>query len=171
MMNEKTPDNMAEIKNDFQSPEDASNRQTNEIVAEVYDEMGIIGPETKIAGNIVTKGHVTVLGTVKGDISANGNVIIRGNVKGKILCDNLLLENSNLEADIDAKGQVSIKGGVTVKGQICCSSINVMGTVIGDIKAAEKIGLAETAVIKGNITASSLGTALGAKIDGKVSIG
>ncbi len=166
MINESIHENTAEAKTTFQSQNDAAADSANEITVEVYDEMGVIGP-----GNIRTKGHVTVLGSVKGDISANGNVIIQRNVKGKIICDNLLLENSKLEADIEAKGQVSIKGGVTVKGQISCKSISVMGTVLGDIKADEKIGLADTAVIRGDISAKGLGTAPGAKIEGKVSIG
>lgn len=161
-------DNFAELKNDSQTQPQV---QTNEIVADVYDEMGIIGPATKLDGNIVTKGHITVLGTVRGDITANGNVIIKGSIKGKIICDNLLLENSKVEADIEAKGQVSIKGEVTVKGQISCSSVNVSGTVLGDIKATDKVGLTDTAIVKGNITAAYLGVALGAKVEGKISIG
>ena len=156
MINESIHENTAEAKTTFQSQNDAAADSANEITVEVYDEMGVIGP-----GNIRTKGHITVL----------GNVIIQRNVKGKIICDNLLLENSKLEADIEAKGQVSIKGGITVKGQISCKSISVMGTVLGDIKADEKIGLADTAVIRGDISAKGLGTAPGAKIEGKVSIG
>lgn len=143
----------------------------NEIVSEIYDEMGVIGPDTKVYGNISTKGHVTILGTVKGDISANGNVIVKGIVKGKITCDNILLENANVQANIEAKHQVSIKDGVTVNGQILCGSINVRGTVLGDINARDKVGLAETAIINGDITAAYLGAALGAKINGRVSIG
>lgn len=150
---------------------EADKDEADKLVIEVYDEMGVIGPETKVDGNIVTKGHVTVLGTVKGDISASGNVIVRGPVTGKIVCNNLLLESSNVEASIEAKGQVQIKSEVTVKGEILCGSVNVMGTVLGDITASDKVGLSETAVIRGNISAAYLGAAFGAKINGKSSIG
>ena len=54
---------------------------------------------------------------------------------------------------------------------IACGSINVRGTVLGDINARDKVGLAETAIINGDITAAYLGAALGAKINGRVSIG
>ena len=84
---------MSENMENTNITEDTVNAQNceNEIVSEIYDEMGVIGPDTKVYGNISTKGHVTILGTVKGDISANGNVIVKGIVKGKIICDNILL--------------------------------------------------------------------------------
>lgn len=147
------------------------NTPTEELAVEIYDEMGIIGPQTKLTGNIVTKGHVTVLGSVKGDISASGNVIVKGTVKGKIICNNLLLENALVEADIEAKSQVSVRAGVTLKGRLDCGSASIMGTVLGSIKAADKVGLAESAVIRGDIAAACLGVAPGAKIEGKITVG
>lgn len=147
------------------------NTPTEELTVEVYNEMGVIGPQTRLTGNIVTKGHVTVLGSVKGDITASGNVIVKGTVKGKICCDNLLLENALVEADIQAKSQVSIRAGVTLKGQLDCGSASIMGTVLGSIKADDKVGLAESAVIRGDITAACLGVAPGAKIEGKINVG
>lgn len=162
---------MAEdIRMENQAGQAQAAEPAGDIVPEFYDEMGIIGPETKVTGNIVTKGHVTVLGSVKGDITAKGNVIIKGDVKGKIICDNALLEDCSISANIDAKSRVSIKEGVTVKGQINCGSISVMGTVIGNIEAKDKVGLSETAVIKGNVRSALIGTSLGAQIEGHISV-
>lgn len=141
-----------------------------EIVPEIYDEMGIIGAATKVTGNITTKGHVTVMGTVKGDISAKGNVIISGSVTGKIKCSNLLFESGVLTGDIEANNLVSINESVTLTGAIICKDITVVGTVLGNITATGKVGLASTAVVKGDIKSAQMGMEMGAKLDGKISI-
>ena len=141
-----------------------------EIVSSVVDEMGIIAANTKITGNITTKGHLTVAGTVIGDINAKGNVIVTGTVKGKIICSNLLLENCSIQSEITASESIMIKENVSVQGRISCCDISVMSFVNGDITASGKIGLSKDAVVKGNITASALGVEAGAKIEGMLSI-
>lgn len=50
----------------------------DEVVSEFSDETGIIGEETKVLGNIKTKGHVEVFGFVKGNIEAKGDVFVVG---------------------------------------------------------------------------------------------
>lgn len=144
--------------------------ETNQIVSEMQNEMGIIGPKTKITGNITTNGHLTVRGSVAGDISAKGNVIVTGAVKGSIKCDNLLLEGADVTANIEAQNMISVKEGVVFNGTIQCKDITVIGTVNGDIVASGKVGLASSAVVKGNIKAAAMGMELGAKIEGSIAI-
>ena len=71
-----------------------------EIVNGVIDEMGVIAENTRVVGDITTKGHLAVAGTVEGNISAKGNVVITGVVKGNITCDNLMMEHSMLTTEI-----------------------------------------------------------------------
>ncbi len=144
--------------------------ETREIVSEIIDEMGTIAENTKITGNITTRGHLAVAGTVIGDISAKGNMIITGNVQGKISCSNLMLESCVLNTEINASECVVIKENVKVSGKIFCKDITVMGNVVGDISCSGNIGLSHNAVIHGNISASALGVETGAKIEGNVSI-
>ena len=56
--------------------EERIDMEQTEIVSDVIEEMGTIAAHTKIAGNITTKGHLAVMGTVIGDISAKGNVLV-----------------------------------------------------------------------------------------------
>ena len=146
------------------------NVETQAIVPEVYDEMGIIGPETKVVGDIETKGHVTVLGSVQGDINAKGNVVIAGKIEGNIKCDNFYVEAGKLETNIEAKGLVLIKDDVTLKGTVTCKDITITGTVVGDIIATGKVGLGSTAVVKGSIKAGQMGMELGSKFEGSLSV-
>lgn len=144
--------------------------ETNEIVSEMQNEMGIIGPNTKVTGNIATKGHVTVKGSVYGDIDAKGNVVVSGTVKGNVKCDNLLIQSGNMTAEIEAQNAVSIKEEVVFNGTIRCKDITITGTINGDIFAAGKVGLSSTAVVKGNIKASAMGMEIGAKVEGNIAI-
>ncbi len=53
--------------------------------------INIIGAETTITGNIITKGDIRLDGKLEGDLRADGKVIIgeNGQIKGTILCKNL----------------------------------------------------------------------------------
>jgi len=144
--------------------------ETQALVAEVIDEMGIIGPETKVIGDITTKGHITVMGSVQGNIDAKGNVIISGKIDGDIKCDNFFVESGKLETNITATGLVLIKDDVALKGTVACKDITITGTVIGDIVATGKVGLSSTAVVKGSIKAAEMGMELGAKFEGSLTI-
>lgn len=144
--------------------------ENTEIVNSVVDEMGIIAENTRIVGDITTRGHLAVAGTVEGNISAKGNVIITGVVKGNIACDNLMMEHSMLTTEIHATGHVAVKEGVTINGKIFCNDISVMGTVNGDIEAKGKLALSSMSVVNGNIKAASLGVDFGAKLNGSISI-
>ena len=142
----------------------------NSVVPQVHDEMGIIGPDTKVIGNISTYGHITVLGEVKDDIDAKGNVIITGKIEGNVKCHNFCAQTGSMETDVTASGVVSVNSGVTLKGTVSCGDITIAGTVIGDITSSGKVGLTSSSVVKGNIKASSMGMEIGAKLEGSVSI-
>ncbi|MBR5229578.1 MAG: polymer-forming cytoskeletal protein [Firmicutes bacterium] len=151
----------------YEAPQEAPH---SEIISSVVDEMGVIAANTKITGNITTKGHLAVSGTVIGDISAKGNVFVTGTVKGKITCSNLMLEGCNVMSEIETSEAVIIKENVHAVGRITCKDITVMSSLNGDILASGKVGISKDAVIRGNITAASLGVEAGAKIEGMMSI-
>ena len=143
--------------------------EPKEIVQEVVDELGIISEDTRIEGDITTKGHLAIDGYVEGNVKAKGNIIVRGMIKGTIACDNLILENCNLVTEINATGQVSVKGG-TISGKIKCKDISVNGTVNADIDASESIALSSVAVVNGNIKAGRIGMEFGAILNGSISM-
>ena len=146
------------------------NFETEALVPETYDEMGVIGAETKVVGDISTKGHIAVLGTVVGDIDAKGNVIIAGKIEGDIKCNNFYVEDGKLETNIESTGSVLIKENVILKGTVRCKDITITGTVLGDIVASGKVGIAKTGLVKGSVKASQMAMELGAKLEGAIAI-
>ncbi len=143
--------------------------EPQEIVKEFEDELGIISEETRIEGDVESKGHLAIAGTVDGKVSTKGNVIVTGIVRGKIRCRDLILDRCNLNAEIQATGNVTIKSG-NVNGDITCNDLNVKGTVAGSINASGTVALANDAVVKGDIRAARMGMEIGAIVDGRVTI-
>ena len=133
-----------------------------EIVSELVDETGIIGEETKVTGDIQTKGHVEILGVVKGNVDAKGDVFVLGKVEGNIQC-------SKLYIGIASQNSNEMTGGI-LKGNATCKDVTIAGTVVGDIHARDKVGLTKRATVKGNVKAASMGMELGAKLEGCVEI-
>lgn len=157
----------AEDQKEEPAPEIPKDRS---IVNETVDELGVISEDTRIVGNIVTRGHLAVAGTIEGDIEANGNVIITGIVKGNIKCDNLILDGCNLTTIIKAAGDVEIKEGSSVKGEVHCRNLNVRGHVDGLVRATEKTCIYKGAYIVGDVEANELGIEFGAKLVGRISM-
>lgn len=143
--------------------------QETGLVNELVDELGVISEATRVEGDVETKGHLAIAGTVDGKVSAEGNVIITGVVRGGIKCRDLVLDKCNLNAEIQASGNVTIKSG-TVNGDITCKDLNVKGTVNGNINATGTVALANDAKVKGDIKAARMGMEIGAIVDGRISI-
>lgn len=147
--------------------EEATER--TEIMRDVVDELGVISGDTRIDGDITTKGHLVIDGNVEGNVSAKGNIIVRGNVRGKIVCDNLVLEQCTLVTEIEATGRVSIQEG-NITGTISCRDLSVNGTVNGNIDVRDSLALSGIAVVNGDIRAARIGMDFGAVLNGNVSM-
>ena len=134
------------------------------------EELGVIGKETTIHGDVEGKGHLAVYGCVNGNIDIKGNLLMLGEVKGSIRCKNLILDECSLFTAINASGNVSVRANAVITGDIRCISISVLGSVYGDIYADKDAGLAGSAVVEGNISCEKLAVEPGADFDGKVKI-
>ena len=138
------------------------------IVPNVLEETAIIAEDTRVVGNIRTKGHIAIAGTLEGDVVAAGNVVVSGSVRGNIEAGNVIVEAGQLIANIKPKGQVIIKDGVVLNGDIDAKELSLMGIVNGDIVCEGSVGLLSTARLNGDITCGYLGIEIGAKFNGNV---
>jgi len=147
------------------------NTSTNcEIITDIIDELGVIAEDTQIVGQVTTKGHLAVAGTIDGDITAKGNVLITGTVKGKIQCSNLSIKSGKVNSEIVSDGTVEIREKVQAIGNIQCKDIAIKGSIVGNITAAGNVVLFKTASVSGNIKAASIGMEMGAKINGNITM-
>lgn len=160
---------------EFDVPREAEERVRIEDARETpyeLDRMNLtrIGEDTVITGDIKTKGHIDVLGTVKGNISAEGNVALRSDIKGNVKGNNIGLGACNITGDIEAKKNILTDPDSEITGNIKGSEISIAGQVTGDVKASTVIVLKKEAVLEGDIDTDGLVVEPGAIMNGKVSI-
>lgn len=109
--------------------------------------------EKNVTGEDTTVLNVTSV--LKGNISANGKLEIRGTVAGKIKMEN---------------GDLIIREGASVEGDIEAENIFIEGTVRGNIKAYARLALANNSRVLGDLTTLILEIKAGALYHGSVSM-
>ncbi len=55
-----------------------------------------------------------------------------------------------------------------IKAQICAKAVVVLGTVVGNIKASDKVSIRDTGTVEGDIFAPRVAIAEGARFRGKI---
>jgi len=96
----------------------------------------------------------TVVGSslrVEGDLKSQGDIRIDGEVKGSIETD----------------GSVLIGTSAKLLANVRAANVEVAGSVEGDVVAAKRVALTETARVKGNLTCTELVIAQGAQFTGQ----
>jgi cytoskeletal protein CcmA (bactofilin family) len=93
--------------------------------------------------------------TIRGDVHFTGGLHLEGVIEGSIAAEGA-----------DAVLTLSDKGRVV--GEVRVSNAVVNGTVNGDIHAAERLELAGTARVSGNVHYKVLEMAAGAQVNGKM---
>jgi cytoskeletal protein CcmA (bactofilin family) len=100
----------------------------------------LVGPNSKVHGDVSFAGRCHVDGTVKGSVTADSE--------------------SNSALSIAEDG--TIEGGVTVP------HVLLNGVVRGDVIASQRVELGPTARVIGNVYYNLIEMAIGAEIDGKL---
>ena len=92
---------------------------------------------------------------ITGNVSGEGNMIIMGSFEG----------------EFNLKGQLKVSQGAKVKGDFNATSIAINGSVEGNLTAAEKIHMDNTAKINGRIVTPKVSILDGAVFDGEMQMG
>jgi len=87
---------------------------------------------------------------ISGEITGNGDFMINGEVVG----------------DCDVGGTVSLAGDGYWQGSIRAANVIVSGHIEGDITAAGKVEITNTARISGTVTGEAIAVAEGAVVEG-----
>jgi len=87
---------------------------------------------------------------IKGAISGRGNFMVSGEIDG----------------ECDIEGTVTLTKDGLWRGTIKADSVNVAGTIEGDIYAASAVEIGDTARISGTVSGASIAVAEGAIVEG-----
>ncbi len=100
----------------------------------------MIGPNSKVNGDIKFDGFCHIDGSVKGSISAA----------------------------LDSNSELSIAEDGTVEGGVSVPYVTLFGIVRGDVVASQRVELGSTARVIGNVYYNLIEMAIGAEINGKL---
>lgn len=118
--------------------------------------MVLIGNKNKRANS--AKVHTLVGGEteVHGDICFDGGLFVDGTVVG------------NVEAKSDTASVLNLSDKGSIEGQVKVPHVILNGTVTGDVYASERIELAASAKVVGNLYYNLIEMAIGAEINGQM---
>jgi cytoskeletal protein CcmA (bactofilin family) len=100
----------------------------------------LVGPNTKVNGDVHFKGGCHIDGTVRG----------------------------NVTADPDTESALSISDVGSVEGGVTVPYVVLNGIVKGDVFASSRVELGPTARVTGNVYYNRMEMAIGAEINGKL---
>ena len=137
---------------------------------EKEEEKGVsmISKEASVQGNIITEGHLDVVGKVTGDISAKGNVAIQGAVTGNITGEKIGLYECKINGNLTADTGVVADSGSTIVGDVMTKNLIMDGKLKGDVTASNVVVLRNNAYFIGDVATASLAVEAGAVINGNV---
>lgn len=86
----------------------------------------MIGPGTKIIGDINTNGDIRIDGQIEGNINSKGKVVIgtNGNVKGEIHCTNAEISGL-LTGKVSATELLCLKANSKFNGEIVAGKLSI----------------------------------------------
>ena len=98
-------------------------------------------------------------------VNIGKSVLIKGEVSGS--------EDLTVEGQVD--GQIELKQHVLtvgphgrIRAQIFAKAVVVLGTVVGNIKASDKVSIRDTGAVEGDIVAPRVAIAEGARFRGRI---
>lgn len=90
--------------------------------------------------------------------------VVRGNLSG----EGSLEVYGRVEGDVSLSGEVSVREGAAVLGEIVAAKISVAGAVQGNLRGTEAVLLERGAKVVGDLSAPRIGIANGALVRGSV---
>ena len=133
------------------------------------DEITVISKNTVIDGNVRSFANMSVDGNIKGNIETTKDIDINGKVVGNIACNNAQMRVSQIQGNIQMKGNAYMERDTLLIGDLTSTYANVNGKIKGNLDITGKAELKSDAVVFGDISASTITVNDGAIIQGYVS--
>ncbi len=93
-------------------------------------------------------------------------------VEGKVVSGEDLVIDGDVEGSIEVGNHsLTIGPGAAIKADLVAKDVTISGSVVGDVKANERVELRAGASVQGDITSPRLMMADGATVSGKVAAG
>ena len=133
------------------------------------EEITVISKNTVIDGNVRSFANMSVDGNIKGNIETTKDIDLNGKIVGNIACNNAQMRTSQIQGNIQMKGNAYMERDTLLIGDLTSTYANVNGKIKGNLDITGKAELKSDAVVFGDISASTITVNDGAIIQGYVS--
>ena len=133
------------------------------------NEMTVISRNTVIDGNVRSFANMSIDGNIKGNVETTKDIDLNGKIVGNIACNNASLRTSQIQGNVQMKGNAFMERDTLLIGDLTSTYANVNGKIKGNVSVTGKAELKSDAVVFGDISASTITVNDGAIIQGYVS--
>ena len=130
--------------------------------------VSLISKEATVLGDIITEGHIDIVGKVRGNVEAEGNVAVRGLVSGDLSGEKIGLYKCRVKGNLTAGTGVVIDSDSVIIGDVDTENIVLGGKLKGDIKADRMAVMRSDAYFIGDVVTESLAVESGAVVNGNI---
>jgi len=130
--------------------------------------VSLISKEAAVLGDIITKGHIDIVGKVCGNVEAEGNVAVRGLVNGDISGEKIGLYKCRVKGALTAGTGVVIDNDSIIVGDVKTENVVLGGKLKGDIKAVKMAVIRSDAYFIGDVETESIAVESGAIVNGNI---
>jgi len=130
--------------------------------------VSLISKEATVLGDIITEGHIDIVGKVRGNVDAEGNVAVRGLVSGNLSGEKIGLYKCRVKGNLNAGTGVVIDSDSVIIGDVDTDNVVLGGKLKGDIKAMKMAVIRSDAYFLGDVETESLAVESGAVVNGNV---
>ena len=130
--------------------------------------VSLISKEATVLGDIITEGHIDIIGKVRGNVEAEGNVAVRGLVSGDLSGDKIGLYKCRVKGNLSAGTGVVIDADSVIIGNVDTENVVLGGKLKGDIKAMKMAVIRGDAYFLGDVETESLAVESGAIVNGNI---
>lgn len=133
------------------------------------NEITVISRNTVIDGNVRSFANMSIDGNIKGNVETTKDIDLNGKIVGNIACNNASLRTSQIQGNVQMKGNAFMERDTLLIGDLTSTYANVNGKIKGNLSITGKAELKSDAVVFGDISASTITVNDGAIIQGYVS--
>lgn len=153
----------------FQQPSPAPQPPASYYQQADDNETTVISRNTVIDGNVRSFANMSIDGNIKGNVETTKDIDLNGKIVGNIACNNASLRTSQIQGNIQMKGNAFMERDTLLIGDLTSTYANVNGKIKGNLAITGKAELKSDAVVFGDISASTITVNDGAIIQGYVS--
>ncbi len=143
------------------------------IISAMPTESSVFAKGIVIDGNVTVTTPLLVKGEIRGNLICKERVEIAEDalITGDVTAASLRLENGKIAGNVNVEQDLYVGSETFVKGNMQANSMDIHGSIEGNVTADSEISFSRTAMILGDIHAKFIDIEKGAKIAGKMNIG